>query len=94
MNACRARGVTVCNLAGGNTQSVAEHAIAGYFACRRSHAPTGDALRRGEWPAGVLPVTKMRDGDGKPPLTCKEETAAFFGFGAIGEGTTLLDFNF
>ncbi|KAF2098008.1 glycerate dehydrogenase [Rhizodiscina lignyota] len=90
LQACKARGVTVCSLVNGNAQSVAEHAVAGYFACRRGFGPSSEALRRGEWASTGMLARTLNDGDGMPPLTCREETVAMIGFGAIGERVSTL----
>lgn len=47
--ACRARGITVCNIRGYATRSVPEHTFALIFALRRNLLAYRDAARAGRW---------------------------------------------
>lgn len=83
--ACRARGIVVANTPHCNAVSVAEHAIALYFAVRRSVALVHTLVRAGEWPKrGMLQETLNGPG-GKPPRTCRDETLGIIGYGAVGQ---------
>lgn len=74
-----------------NSETVAEHAMALYFATRRSlvtiHNTMADFTpgRPNEWKAKGSMNARMRDVTGAPPRTCREEVAGIVGFGAVGE---------
>ncbi|KAJ4404697.1 hypothetical protein N0V82_010440, partial [Gnomoniopsis sp. IMI 355080] len=80
-----------------NTETVAEHAMALYFATRRSLVTIHNTLadfdytsssspgRPNEWKTKGSMNARMRDGTGKPPRTCKEEVAGIIGYGAVGK---------
>ncbi|KAI1099382.1 D-isomer specific 2-hydroxyacid dehydrogenase [Jackrogersella minutella] len=83
--ACKARGIVVANTPHCNTVSVAEHAIALYFAARRSVALSHTLVQSGKWPGkGSLQET-LNGPDGKPPRSCRDETLGIVGYGAIGK---------
>ncbi|KAF7557923.1 hypothetical protein G7Z17_g295 [Cylindrodendrum hubeiense] len=82
--ACTARGIRVMSSPNCNADVVAEHALALYFAVRRTLLPTMRDLRAGEWPRrGTL--MKGSFVAGKPPRGCRDETAAIIGYGHVGK---------
>lgn len=82
--ACAARGIRVLNSPNCNTDTVAEHAVALYFAVRRSLYPSMTSLRVGEWPRhGTL--MKRAYAAGQPPRACHQETVAIVGYGGVGQ---------
>ncbi|KAI1335047.1 glycerate dehydrogenase [Xylariaceae sp. FL0016] len=83
--ACRARGITVANTPHCNTTAVAEHAIASYFAARRSVCLTGRLARSGDWPRRGTLLKAMDGPDGRPPRTCHSETLGIVGYGGVGK---------
>ncbi|KAI1417056.1 hypothetical protein F5Y13DRAFT_103762 [Hypoxylon sp. FL1857] len=83
--ACKARGIVVANTPHCNAVSVAEHALALYFAVRRSVTLSHTMVRAGGWPK-MGTMQKALDGpDGKPPRTCRDETLGVIGYGAVGK---------
>ncbi|KAK7749145.1 hypothetical protein SLS62_008433 [Diatrype stigma] len=80
---CRARGIRVLNSPGCNADAVAEHAVALYFAARRSLVPTMADLRAGEWPRRGSLMTRAFAA-GAAPRGCRDETAVVVGYGAVG----------
>ncbi|KAI2465885.1 D-isomer specific 2-hydroxyacid dehydrogenase [Annulohypoxylon bovei var. microspora] len=83
--ACRARGIVVANTPHCNAVSVAEHAVALYFAARRSVALSHTLVRAGAWAKdGPLQKT-LYDPDGKMPRTSRDETLGIVGYGAVGK---------
>jgi len=84
IEACRKRGITVCNTPGGNTDTVAEHAIALFFAIRRNVALMHTRAMAGEWKEKGSITKYMRDGNKKPPITLREEVCGVVGYGKIG----------
>ncbi|KAI1209364.1 uncharacterized protein F4807DRAFT_451736 [Annulohypoxylon truncatum] len=83
--ACGARGIVVANTPHCNTVSVAEHAVALYFATRRSLALAHALVRTGEWPKKGSFKDALNGPDGKPPRTCRDETLGIVGYGAVGK---------
>lgn len=83
VDACAARGIRVLNSPNCNTEAVAEHAVAMYFAVRRTLVPSMKQLRAGEW---VRRGTLMKSVyvAGKPPRGCRDETVAIIGHGGVG----------
>lgn len=83
--ACRARGIAVCNIPGANAETVAEHAFALYLAAKRQiiniHRITlaGDA-----WP-GEKSLLRLYP---RPPRALKREILGIVGYGAIGTYAT------
>lgn len=75
----------MCNTPSSNTATVAEHAVALYFATRRSIPILHARTRRGDWKATSSITPSMRDGEGNPPLTCQEEVCGVVGYGSIGK---------
>lgn len=94
--ACAARGIRVLNCPGCNTESVAEHAVALYFAARRRLMPLLQPLLRGMWPKkGTLMLTAVQEGGGGAgayvcPRGCSQETAVIVGYGAVGRRVAVL----
>jgi lactate dehydrogenase-like 2-hydroxyacid dehydrogenase len=86
--ACKEKNVTVCNVSAASNESVAEHAIALFFAVRRNVVAMHEATVQGEqWPqkgslASLWPGL---------PGTCREEVMGVLGGGELG-GFHLLDF--
>jgi len=79
--AANERGITVCHVPGQNTDSVAEHSFALYYALRRRVLPMHDLAMDGNiWSKGA--AFKHL---GQPPRTNAEETLCVVGYGAIGE---------
>jgi lactate dehydrogenase-like 2-hydroxyacid dehydrogenase len=85
LEACKKRGITVCNTPGGNVEAVAEHALALYFSTRRSIPLVHSRTKAGEWKAKRSITGYMRDGAGMPPLTCRDEVCGIIGYGDIGQ---------
>ncbi|RFU26261.1 hypothetical protein B7463_g10078, partial [Scytalidium lignicola] len=84
IEACKARGIMVCNSPRVNTAAVSEHAIALYFAARRKMVALHEATRRNQWKERGTLMGLMKDTEGKAPLTCGEEVMGIIGYGAIG----------
>ncbi|KAI0489712.1 D-isomer-specific 2-hydroxyacid dehydrogenase family protein [Xylaria cf. heliscus] len=82
--ACRARGIIVGNTPHCNVTTVTEHALALYFATRRSIILTNSLTRAGDWVSKGSQQATMDGPDGKPPRTCRDELVGIIGYGAIG----------
>jgi lactate dehydrogenase-like 2-hydroxyacid dehydrogenase len=82
LEAARKRGLVVCNVPAASTESVAEHAVALYFAVRRRVAELDQLVRGGEWvkKGGTLKGTFL----GSYPRTCKLEVVGIVGYGSLG----------
>ncbi|KAM3428211.1 hypothetical protein MY4824_008951 [Beauveria thailandica] len=79
-----ARGIKVVNCPNANTETVANHVLAMYFAGRRHLVRLHNVvLRTEEWPKNALTYA-LNDPKGNPPITCKEEIVGVVGYGAIG----------
>ncbi|KAM3557195.1 hypothetical protein MY1884_004643 [Beauveria asiatica] len=79
-----ARGIKVVNCPNANTETVANHVLAMYFAGRRHLVRLHNVvLRTEEWPKSALTYA-LNDPKGNPPITCKEEIVGVVGYGAIG----------
>ncbi|KAI1840591.1 hypothetical protein JX266_013195 [Neoarthrinium moseri] len=85
LEACKKRGIHVANTPHCNATAVAEHAIASYFAARRSITLTHSLARSGEWPKRGTLLKTMDGPNGKPPMTCGSETMGIMGYGAVGK---------
>ncbi|KAI1073886.1 glycerate dehydrogenase [Whalleya microplaca] len=85
LEACKARGIVVANTPHCNATSVAEHAIALYFATRRSIPLSNTLTRQGEWPKRGSLMKTLDGPDGKPPRTCRDEVVGIIGYGAVGK---------
>lgn len=81
--ACAARGIRVLNSPNCNTNAVAQHAIALYFALRRSLLPTMQSLRMGQWPGRGTLMTDAYQAGG-PPRSYRNETVVIVGHGGVG----------
>lgn len=84
LEACRARGIIVCNCGGANVTAVTEHAIGMYFSTRRRFVETQDAIRSDMWIRNGTLTPMLKDDNGRLPLTCEEEVLGLIGYGAIG----------
>ncbi|KAF2664865.1 glycerate dehydrogenase [Microthyrium microscopicum] len=85
LKACEERGIGVSNTPGANTDAVAEHVIALYFAARKSVPQMHNRTMAGEWKASKSLTRYMRDADGVWPITLREEVCGIVGYGAIGK---------
>jgi lactate dehydrogenase-like 2-hydroxyacid dehydrogenase len=83
--ACKERGILVCNASGASAAAVSEHALGLYFALRRHIFPTHEAVQRGNWTERSVLNAMMRDPVGELPLSCKQEVMGIIGQGVIGE---------
>jgi len=87
--ACRARGVHVANAPGCNSDGVAEHALATYFAARRRIPLMQNLLTSGELTSGrmkVMDLTHMlKSPSGEFPRLASSETMGIVGYGAAGK---------
>ncbi|KAK8143937.1 hypothetical protein G3M48_006535 [Beauveria asiatica] len=84
-----ARGIKVVNCPNANTETVANHVLAMYFAGRRRLVRLHNVvLRTEEWPKNALTYA-LNDPKGNPPITCKEEIVGVVGYGAIGQFSSL-----
>jgi lactate dehydrogenase-like 2-hydroxyacid dehydrogenase len=83
--ACKERGITVCNVPAASNESVAEHAIALYFALRRKIVGMHELTVEGEewFKTGSLAPTF-----GERPGTCREEVMGIFGAGELGSSSS------
>lgn len=100
---CQQNGIQVMNSTGCNSETVAEHALALYFATRRSLVTIHNTLtdfgadgqrRPNEWKAKGSMNERMRDGTGAPPRTCREEVAGIVGYGAVGKFTQFYSYTY
>jgi lactate dehydrogenase-like 2-hydroxyacid dehydrogenase len=81
LSACKTHGVTVTNVPAASNESVAEHAIALFFALRRNIVGMHDITRGGEeW----VKKYSLKDEFGFCPGTCKEEVVGILGGGELG----------
>jgi lactate dehydrogenase-like 2-hydroxyacid dehydrogenase len=82
---CKERGIRVLNSPGANTESVANHAVAMYFACRRRLLRMHHTMfRTDEYKSQGTLTRKMLSRDHSLPLSCQEEVVGIIGYGAIG----------
>ena len=86
LEACRKRGIIVCNCPNSNIEAVSEHAIGLYFATRRRYLDMHLSTRAGKWQKRGLLMFDYLDKDGTPPLTCQDEVAGIIGNGNVGKG--------
>lgn len=84
LEACKKRGIRVCNSSHANTAAVSEHALGLYFAARRKFVQMDAAVRANDWVRAGKSVTLMEDHTRKMPLTCAEEVMGLIGYGIIG----------
>ncbi|KAK8044731.1 hypothetical protein PG993_004755 [Apiospora rasikravindrae] len=88
LEACRRRGIHVANTPHANADSVAEHALALYFAVRRSVVLAHSRTQRGVWTdpvEGPRLLRTLNGPDGKPPRTSAHEIVGIVGYGAVGK---------
>lgn len=79
--AAREHGVTVTHVPAQNTESVAEHAFALYYALRRRAIQAHEIVMASNiWPVGGAALKKL----GPPTRTNSEETLVVVGYGALG----------
>lgn len=82
VEACRARGIRVCNTPAATTEAVAEHAIALYFAAKRNIVRAHNWVISGkEW---ELESTGMTAYD-RLPIPISQDTLGLIGYGKIGK---------
>ena len=70
---CRERGITVCRVPAQNSETVADHVFALYFAVRKKIVQT--------WAAEGMQIIKRL---GEPPRISSEETLVIIGYGSLG----------
>ena len=81
LSACKTHNVTITNVPAASNESVAEHAIALYFALRRNIVGMHDITRGGvEW----VKRYSVKDDFGWCPGTCREEVVGILGVGELG----------
>lgn len=88
LEACRRRGIHVANTPHANADSVAEHALALYFAARRSVVLAHSRTQSGVWThptEGPRLLHTLNGPDGKPPRTSAHEVVGIVGYGAVGK---------
>ncbi|KAL2869331.1 D-isomer specific 2-hydroxyacid dehydrogenase family protein [Aspergillus lucknowensis] len=90
LEACRRRGIVVCNCPGANIEAVSEHAIGMYFATRRRLLDMHSATTAGRWKEKGLLMFDYLDKDGGAPLTCQDEVAGIIGNGDVGKRIAML----
>ncbi|KAH6721511.1 2-hydroxyacid dehydrogenase-like protein [Leptodontidium sp. MPI-SDFR-AT-0119] len=79
--ACKKYGVTVCNVPAASVESVAEHAIALFFAARRKVVRMhGLTVGGAEWGK----TGSLKGEFGECPGTCREEVVGIVGGGELG----------
>ncbi len=81
-----ARGIKVVNCPNANTETVANHVLAMYFASRRHLVQLHNTvLETDEWTKTFALTSVLNDPSGSPPMTCRDETVGIVGYGAIGK---------
>ncbi|KAI9368432.1 D-isomer specific 2-hydroxyacid dehydrogenase [Aspergillus egyptiacus] len=90
LEACRRRGIVVCNCPNSNIEAVSEHAIGLYFATRRKLLDMHRSTRAGKWKEKGLLMFDYLEKDGTPPLTCQDEVAGIIGNGSVGKRIAML----
>jgi lactate dehydrogenase-like 2-hydroxyacid dehydrogenase len=87
LEACRKRGIRVCNCLHAPTDSVSDHAIGMYFAARRKTVlmHTMTIAEPSEWKAKGSVASYMSNPAGDAPLNCQDEICGIIGYGALGE---------
>lgn len=81
---CKQRGIRVLNSPRANTETVAEHAIAMFFAIRRQIVQTHQRTVKNEWVKHKTLLSSLRDVEGRPPLGLREEIVGIIGYGGVG----------
>ncbi|RFU77504.1 glycerate dehydrogenase [Trichoderma arundinaceum] len=83
---CKERGIRVLNVPNANTESVANHVLASYFACRRRLTTMHHSLlNTDEWKRTGTSTKRMHTRNNSLPLSCREEVVGIIGYGAIGQ---------
>lgn len=82
IEACRERGITVCNIPSASSEAVAEHAIALVLAVKRRVVEQHVVTKAGEeWPRARTTIGRF----GGLPKTWKRDVMGIIGYGALGE---------
>jgi lactate dehydrogenase-like 2-hydroxyacid dehydrogenase len=82
IEACRERGITVCNIPHASSESVAEHAIALVMAVKRRVVELDAVTKRGEeWPTKRTTIHRF----GGLPTTWKKDVMGIIGYGTLGQ---------
>jgi lactate dehydrogenase-like 2-hydroxyacid dehydrogenase len=84
LEACRRRDIRVLNSPRANTETVAEHAIALYFAIRRKIVQTHQETVKGRWVQQKTLLDTLRNVQGRPPIGLREEKVGIVGYGGVG----------
>ncbi|KAL6705610.1 hypothetical protein ACN47E_006557 [Coniothyrium glycines] len=87
LDVCRLRGIRVTNCPAASLDTVSEHALSLYFAARRRTVLLDRITRAepSEWQRKGSVNSYMTLPDGKPPLSCKDETLGVIGYGGLGK---------
>jgi lactate dehydrogenase-like 2-hydroxyacid dehydrogenase len=81
LSACQARSVLVTNVPAASIESVAEHALALFFALRRNTVALHElTVGTDEW----VKKLSLKGEFGGCPGTCREEVVGIFGGGELG----------
>ncbi|CZR68183.1 related to SER33-3-phosphoglycerate dehydrogenase [Phialocephala subalpina] len=81
LEACRERGIKVCNIPSASAESVAEHAFSLYLAVKRRIVELDALTRAGtEWPEKKTAIHRF----GGLPKTWRSETLGIIGYGTLG----------
>jgi len=81
LEACRKRGIRVCNIPSASEEAVAEHAITLYLSVKRRVVELHALTKQGEeWPLKKTAVHRY----GGLPRTCRSETMGIIGYGTLG----------
>jgi glycerate dehydrogenase len=81
LEACRKRGITVCNIPSASAEAVAEHAITLYLSVKRRVVELHALTKQGEdWPLKKTAIHRYRG----LPRTCRSETMGIIGYGTLG----------
>lgn len=84
LEACKAKGITVCNIPFAATETVAEHALGLYFSVRRHTVKAHEFAVSSQWPK-LKSGMKAFDTEAGLPRTCKNEVIGIIGGGRLGE---------
>ncbi|VUC28087.1 unnamed protein product [Clonostachys rosea] len=88
---CQRRGVPVYWAPTGAADAVSEHALGLYFAARRSFVSLHNALydygpsHANNWKTNGSLSSVIKDRNGQPPRSSKNEVVGIFGYGPIGQ---------
>lgn len=82
VEACRERGITVCNIPHASSESVAEHAISLVLAVKRRVVELDAVTKKGEeWPAKRTTIHRF----GGLPKTWRKDVMGIIGYGTLGK---------